>query len=174
MTQAEYLQSRVEDQINWYDRKSSRSKRAYLLLRVCSVIVALAIPVLSGLLTEANAAQMKLTLGIAGAFVALCEALLTLYKFHDNWTNYRNATEGLKQHKFLFETKAAPYGGTDAFPLFVQNAESIMAGERIQWLKQNTSPEEPPKKPEEAQQEEAQPAGEADTQEEPAPAQAAA
>jgi hypothetical protein len=142
MTSAEYIKTRVDYQIDWYNRKSGRSKRAYRALRVFSAVVALSIPVMSGFLNDGNAGSMKVALSIAGAIVALCEALLTLYKFRDNWTNYRNAAEGLTQHKFLFVTGAAPYGGADAFALFVQNAESIMAGERIQWLKQNTMPEE--------------------------------
>lgn len=142
MTPDEYIKTRVDNQIAWYSSKSSRSKRAYRALRVVSAVVALSIPVMSGLLNEGNAAHLKITLSIAGAAVALCETLLALYKFRDNWTNYRNAAEGLIQHKFLFATGATPYGGADAFAQFVQNAESIMAGERIQWLKQNTMPEE--------------------------------
>jgi hypothetical protein len=142
MTSDEYIKTRVDDQISWYSSKSRRSKRAYRGLRVFSAFVALSIPVMSGFLDDGNAGSMKVALSIAGAMVALCEALLALYKFRDNWTNYRNAAEGLTQHKFLYATGAAPYGGADAFGLFVQNAESIMAGERIQWLKQNTMPEE--------------------------------
>ncbi|MBS1614686.1 MAG: DUF4231 domain-containing protein [Bacteroidetes bacterium] len=138
MSPEEYLKSRVETEIDWYNRKSKINKRAYRSLRVLSALVALSIPVMSGLLQDGNAASLKVTLSIAGAFVALCESLLALYKFHENWTNYRQAAEGLTQHKFLFSTGAAPYSGADAFTLFVQNAENLMAGERIQWLKQNT------------------------------------
>lgn len=141
MNPAEYIKTRVDYEIDWYNRKSKVNKRAYRTLRVLSALVALSIPVISGLLQEGNAASLKITLSIAGAFVALCESLLALYKFHDNWTNYRNTAEGLTQHKFLFVTGAAPYSGADAFALFVQNAENLMAGERIQWLKQNTMQE---------------------------------
>jgi len=142
MNQADYIKDRIDCEIDWYSKKSSRSKRAYRALRVFSAAMALSIPVMSGFLNDGNARSLKVVLAIAGAAVAFCEGLLALYKFRDNWTSYRSAAEGLMQHKYLFATGAAPYGGSGAFALFVQNAEGIMAGERIQWLKQNTMPEE--------------------------------
>ncbi len=142
MNDAQYIRERVQDQIYWYGRKSQKNKKAYRTLRVLGVAFALSVPIMSGFLDGTNASWLKFAISLAGAFVALCEALLTLYKFRDNWTNYRNAGEMLTQHKYLFSTGAAPYNGPDAFILLVQNAEAVMSGERISWVKLNTMPED--------------------------------
>ncbi len=142
MNQEQYLAERIEDQIHWYNRKSRANKRAYRTLRVVSVIVALAIPIMSSFLDNGNVPYLKVAIAVSGALVALIEGLLTLYKFRDNWTSYRNAAEMLIQHKYLFITRSAPYNVARPFVLFVQNAENIMAGERIAWVKLNTAEEE--------------------------------
>lgn len=150
MNQERYIKERVDDQISWYNGKSAKNKKAYRTLRVLGVAIALSIPVMSGFLTNENAGGLKFLISIAGAAVALCEALLTLYKFRDNWTNYRNSAENLTQHKFLFAAGASPYNVPDAFILFVQTCEGIMSGERVAWLKTQTAPEEKPAPKEES------------------------
>lgn len=138
----QYLAERVEDQIKWYNRKGRANKRAYRTLRVLGVLIALGIPIMSSFLDDKNVPYLKLIIAVAGAAVALIEALLSLYKFRDNWTAYRNAAEALIQHKYLFSTRAAPYNVARPFVLFVQNAEGIMSGERVAWMKLNTAEEE--------------------------------
>ncbi len=142
MNQEQYLADRIEDQIKWYNGKSRLNKNYYRTLRVVSVMMALAIPIMSSFLDGGNVPYLKLVIAVAGALVALIEGLLQLYKFRDNWTNYRAAAESLIQHKYLFSTRTAPYNVAKPFVLFVQNAEGIMAGERIAWVKLNTTEEE--------------------------------
>ena len=135
--QSQYLQERIDDQINWYDMKSRRNRKWYRSVRICGIIIALSIPILSGFIGGNNDAHLKIVLSVAGAVVALLEGLLSLYKFHENWIQYRATAESLKYHKFLFITGAAPYHEADAFSLFVQHAEGVMAKEQMGWVQGN-------------------------------------
>ena len=42
--EAEYLEQRLDDQINWYSKKSSANQAAYKRLRLVEIIAAAAIP----------------------------------------------------------------------------------------------------------------------------------
>ena len=137
--QAQYLQQRVDDQIDWYDNKSRWNQKWYKSLRILSIIISLSIPILSGFIGKSHDDILKVIISIAGASVALLEGLLSLYKFHENWTQYRATGENLKHHKFLFETGSAPYDGGNAFSLLVQNAEGLMAKEQSTWIQGNQS-----------------------------------
>lgn len=133
---SQYLKDRIDDQIAWYSRKSGTCKRAYRRLRMLSVVIALSIPILTGLIGKGWVSDeaLKLSIAIAGAAVALAEAVLGLNKYDELWTGYRAAAEGLKYHRYLFEAGAEPYNRPDAFQLFVQQAESLMASERTAWV----------------------------------------
>lgn len=48
---------------------------------------------------------------------------------------YRTTAESLKQHKFLFETKTAPYDDSKRFGLLVQNVEGLISREHSDWTK---------------------------------------
>ena len=47
MEEAEYLEQRLDDQINWYDKKSSANQAAFKRLRLIEIIAAAAIPLLA-------------------------------------------------------------------------------------------------------------------------------
>jgi hypothetical protein len=78
---------------------------------------------------------LKIVIGILGLVVAVIAGVLALYQFQENWTAYRATCESLKQEKYLFLTKTEPYNGNDAFPLFVDRVEGLMAKERVAWTK---------------------------------------
>lgn len=43
----EYIKSRVDDQINWYDQKSASCQRKYKLTQTIEIVLAALIPLLS-------------------------------------------------------------------------------------------------------------------------------
>jgi hypothetical protein len=133
--QSQYLKERIDDQIAWYGRKSRQNKLWYRRLRIISIIISLSIPILVGLIGKNyDDEQLKICIAVAGALVALIEGLLSLNKYQDLWSGYRATGEGLKYHRYLFEAAAAPYDVPNAFQLFVQNAEGMMATERANWI----------------------------------------
>ncbi len=50
MTQEEYLQERVDDQIEWHDKKSAWNQKCYKRLRILEIVAAASIPFLTGLI----------------------------------------------------------------------------------------------------------------------------
>ena len=45
MNDREYIEGRLEDQINWYDRASAKHKRRYTFFKVTEITFAASIPV---------------------------------------------------------------------------------------------------------------------------------
>jgi hypothetical protein len=77
--------------------------------------------------------MLKLLTGAMGVAIALIAGLVTLYKFQENWVEYRATAETLKHEKYLYLTQSAPYDGNNAFHLLVATAESAMSKENADW-----------------------------------------
>jgi uncharacterized protein DUF4231 len=113
-------QVRLEDQIVWYDAKSGQNQRWFKALKTCQIVVAAAIPV------AAAASAPVWLMGAGGAVIVVLEGLQQLQQYQQNWIAYRSTCERLKHEKFLFLSRAGPYGG-------VPNPESLLA-ERVEGL----------------------------------------
>lgn len=132
MTEQDYLKNRVEDQINWYEKRSAWNKKWYMRIKITELFLALLIPLLTAYITT-EAKGLKLTVGVIGLLVAALSGLVTLYKFHENWISYRSVVELLKQEQFLYSAKAGPYKTENAFALFVERFESFLSKEHSNW-----------------------------------------
>jgi hypothetical protein len=133
-TEEEYLQTRVLDQINWYDKKSCFNKKWFFGLKITEIILALFIPFLSGYVDNPEY-HLKVAVGIIGIAVAAIAGLITLIKFQENWIEYRAVTESLKLEKFLFLSKAGPYkNDPGAYSLFVERFESLISASTQKWV----------------------------------------
>ncbi len=69
----EYIEQRLSDQINWYDRKSSTNQRWFKRLRFPEIVAAATIPFLSGF--AGNSLAIKIAIGALGVFVAVTASL---------------------------------------------------------------------------------------------------
>lgn len=131
MNEDEYISSRVDDQIGWYDRKSKTAQRWFKGLRAIEVVSAAAIPLIAGFAVDPF--PVTLVVGVLGALIAVISSLVSLNQFQENWTEYRTTCESLKHEKFLFLTKAEPYHEDEKFRLFVQRVESLISKENSAW-----------------------------------------
>lgn len=132
----EYIEKRVDDQINWYDEKSRKAQKWYKGLQLLEIIIAALISLLSGY-TEHS--YIPLIIGISGAVIAVIEAVTKLNNYHENWIQYRTTCEMLKYQKHLFITGSSPYnnGNETIASLFVHNIENIISSENNQWKNLN-------------------------------------
>ena len=159
MDEAQYMKDRIEDQVAWYGARSRMNKIWFQRLRATSIFVSLCIPILTSLIGEKNNDTIKIVIAVAGATVAFIEGLMSLKKYQDLWTTYRVTGESLKYHRYLFETGSAPYDVPNAFKLFVQNAEGLMAAEHTNWMQLSMQKSNPPQTDRQADdQQNAQPA----------------
>jgi hypothetical protein len=143
MNEEEYLKNRLDDQIDWYDRKSSKNQKNYKLFQLILILSAAAIPLLSGYLgQEGTTPYLPYIIGVLGFLVAIITAILSLYKFQENWTAYRTTCESLRHEKYLYLTKTDPYKGKSAFNLLVQRVEMLISKENSSWAEIMKKPDE--------------------------------
>lgn len=131
MNEEEYISSRVDNQIGWYDKKSQTAQCWFKWLRGIEILSAAAIPIIAGFAKEPF--PVTLVVGLLGALIAVISSIVSLNQFQENWTEYRTTCESLKHEKFLFLTKAEPYHEEEPFRLFVQRVESLISKENSAW-----------------------------------------
>lgn len=133
MNEEEYFEKRLEDQIHWYDKKSMFNQGWYKRLRVMEIAAAAAIPLLAGFIKD-NSDPFKIVIGLLGLIIVVLTAVITLYKFQENWIEYRTTSETLKHEKFLFLTASEPYNVKEPFQLLVQRVENLISKENTKWV----------------------------------------
>jgi hypothetical protein len=121
LDQETYLKDRIEGQIKWYSGKSSTAQKSYKRLKVITLLCAVLIPFLTGLVDEIT--WLKYVIGGLGVLIAAIEGIQSLYKHRELWLEYRGTAEALKREKLIFETLSGDYSDApDPFKLFVLKA----------------------------------------------------
>lgn len=138
MGKEDYLENRLEDQIAWYDDKASWNQKWFKRLQVIVIVAGALVPFLSGL-TPGEEVWSKVLVGSLGVLIAAFTAVLGLYKFQENWIQYRITCESLKREKYIFSAGVVPYAGPDAFDLLVERVESLISSEHTNWVSQGAA-----------------------------------
>lgn len=136
MNDEQYIKERLEDQINWYSGKSSKCQNLYKRFQVVEIILAATTPILGTAALVYDNWNLFFTLAMSafGAAIAVIESLCKMYKWHENWIQYRYISELLKHEKFLYITKASPYDEENAFEFLVQRVERTISSENVNWV----------------------------------------
>lgn len=135
MTQETYINERLEHQIDWYDSRSIRCQKWYKRLKRTEVLLATAIPLISGFATTVK--WLPIVIGFLGATIAVIEGYLSIGKYHENWIEYRSICETLRHEKYMFLTKTGVYKGEEPFDMLVERIESIISKENVNWANLN-------------------------------------
>lgn len=135
----EYISTRLDPQIEWYDKKSVEAQRRYKQFQVAEIILAAFIPLLSGYTSSCN--LIPIIIGFLGAIIVIIESITKLYKYHENWIQYRSTCEMLLYQKHLYLTQSFPYNPNDEIidNIFIKNVEEIMSAENRHWKSINTA-----------------------------------
>ncbi len=137
MKEADYISSRIDKQIQWYDDKSSWNQKRYKILKTLIILFSVSIPFLTGLIGETDPDMnfwLKIIIGTFGIIIAASEGIISLQKYQDNWMEYRNASETLKREKLLFLTQSGPYREHHNLQHLVERIESFTANENKNWM----------------------------------------
>lgn len=124
---------RLNDQLNWYDRKSGSNQKRYKSIKAVQLILAGSIPVVSLVGTSWT---IWIT-AILGASVALLEGLQQLGKYDQLWIDYRSTAEQLKHEKYLFLAGSGPYRDLEikeALRLLAERVEERVSTEHAKWV----------------------------------------
>lgn len=143
-----YLLGRLKNQIDWYDNKSVLNKAIYRQRKIRIIIISALIPVAVGYadstfaLLTLSKFNMTITLGqvikllvaLAGASVAIWEAISMFMKYRELWFGYRNTTEQMRREAWRYVTKVGAYqDDATRFVNLVLNIEGILEQENKQW-----------------------------------------
>lgn len=131
--EAAYFAARLNDQIAYFDSKAGQNQSRYKVWRLIEILAAAAIPLLAGYATQDP--RIPVLIGVLGAVVAVIAGIMGLYRFQENWTEYRATCETLKQEKYLYLARTAPYDGPARFELLVERVEAILRAETSVWTK---------------------------------------
>ena len=132
ISQDDYFKDRLDNQIDWYDRKSIQSQKWFKRLQVMVIVSSATIPFLSGYM-DSETLYLKIVVGLLGLVIAAITAVLGLYQFQENWLEYRTTCETLRHEKYLFLAKAPPYNEEEPFLLLVERVEGLISKENTNW-----------------------------------------
>lgn len=130
MDEQEYMTSRVDDQLSWYEHKADVARRRYKTLRMVEFTAAALVPlavVLGGTL------YYRIAAASLGVLAAAATGFQSVNHFQENWVEYRAVAEQLKSIRFAFLTKTAPFDAENALQVFVERVEGILCGEHSSW-----------------------------------------
>ena len=129
---------RLEDQIRWYDRKSSRNQRIYKWLKGVTLVSGVLVPVLS------YAPWGRLPAGALGVIIVIAEGIQQINQYQANWIAYRSTAEALKHEKYLFLASAGPYSSAqNPIAMLAERVEGQVSQENAKWI---TAQEHPARK----------------------------
>jgi hypothetical protein len=128
---------RLEEQIGWYNAKSTEAKSKFTRIKITEIIAAALIPFLAAL-SFSEPAWLKLslnaTIAALGVLITILEGFLHLNQYQQLWGAYRSTCEALRHEKYAYIGNAAPYASAaDAHALLAERIESLVSQEHAQW-----------------------------------------
>lgn len=125
---ARAIWDRLEDQIAWYDRKSTSAKRWFTRLKLVELIVAAAVPAI------AAAKGPPALLTVLGSLVVVLEGSQHLFRYQEHWITYRATCEALRHERFLFIAETGPYAQVrNRRALLAERVEMLVSREQAKW-----------------------------------------
>ncbi len=148
MAQTAVSMERLEDQLQYYDKKASRNERMFKRLKKATLTISVMIP-LSAVFSAKYGAITGIIAGTLGAMIALLEGLQQLNQYQQNWISYRSTAEALKHEKFLFLSSAGPYANPaepqkTATVQLAERVESLVSQEHSKWAQMQDTTKMPP------------------------------
>jgi hypothetical protein len=137
-----YLKERYLDQINYYDAKAEWNKKMYTLFQWTVIIVSAVMPVL--VVSTFEQGYTKWISAALSLLLAIGTSALKAFKYQENWFNYRQLVEGLKQEKYLYDAELGSYANNaDKHAAFVNRVESLIGHENATWTSLQQQKDEP-------------------------------
>ena len=126
----DFVETRYQEEIAYYDGNAKWNQRLYRVFQSYAMLAAVAIPVLLSI----DDFRLIIVSGLA-ASVAGVEAITALFRFHENWVNYRTTAETLKKEIHFYRARVGEYADApDPKVLFVERVEALISREHTMWL----------------------------------------
>ncbi|WP_242427005.1 MULTISPECIES: DUF4231 domain-containing protein [unclassified Streptomyces] len=128
MTPQRYIEGRLAQYQGWYDAKATRMKAMHLRMRTVSVVGGALVPVFVNL----DLVFARVTATVLSVVVVAAVSLESVYRYREQWKNYRSTEQLLGHERVYFETKVGPYHNLprrEAFSTLVARVEKAIANE---------------------------------------------
>lgn len=136
-----YIKLRLTNQIDWYDKKSAIMKNRYLFWKSVTFVSGAFVPFLVAI------EVCRWIAGLLGVVVVISESVLSIFKYHDLWIEYRKNTEMLQKELIMFQTQTGVYRDSEyPFADLVERSETLISNENINWANLTKNDKAPQKK----------------------------
>jgi hypothetical protein len=120
---------RLNDQIAYHSKKARDSKVHFTRLQIIIIVAGSVVPLINVSPDEFLPFSTRIASAFLVALIAIITSIIGLYKYEENWYNYRKIAESLKKEKFLFMFDVGEYSGKqneEKNKLFVQKIETLL------------------------------------------------
>lgn len=131
-----YIENRVINQIDWYDKKSTKNRFKYKLLMIISIIISSIIPIIVIFTESFEFIVIKAVIAGLSACIAIISSVISINQFRDFWIQYRMNCELLKSILHSFFTSSGEFSNLDAISsnkFLVSSCEKLMTDEYRVW-----------------------------------------
>ena len=142
----EYFDRRLEEQRKWHARRADWNKKSYYGAEIITLVAGALIPVVN--IGDWHAA--RLLSALLASLVLLASGVSKLYKFQENWLNYRGLAEALKLEEEMYLNAVGEYRLPDVQQrngILVERVEGILASTTSQFLLSHKAERERPSTP---------------------------
>lgn len=129
-----YMAERVDDQIDWHDRKSKSAKRLFVTFGIIQIASVASIPIINSFASE-DLRFLHVSSVLAG-IAAIATGFVILLRAEENWLRYRTTCNRLQALKVAFEHRMEPFNKRDREALLVAMCEDALNEEQSKWLEE--------------------------------------
>ena len=132
----EYLEDRIDNQQKWHSKKSTQNKQRFYFFEIITLVAGALIPVINVLDIVPDSWIRWLSTSLA-AIILISTGLGRLYKYQENWLNYRDLSEALKREKQFYLYEVGEYDMRSERKrqhTLVERVESILASATSQYF----------------------------------------
>ncbi len=133
-----YLEERVEGQRKWHSDKASLNKNRYQMVELITIVAGATIPVINVIDFEfISEPSIRFLSALIGSIIVVAAGIGKLFKFQENWINYRTVSETLKREQEFYRYEVADYDGQrgkQRLKMLVQRVENILASATEQYM----------------------------------------
>jgi hypothetical protein len=130
-----YLQRRLEEQRRWHSRKATGNKRLFLAAEITTLLAGALIPIVNVWALD-DPWSARVLSAVLGAIVVAAAGIARLFKFQENWLQYRAIAEALSQERELYLSRIGAYAVPDdrRDALLVERVEMLLANTTARFL----------------------------------------
>jgi len=146
----EYINRRLESQRKWHSDQAGWNKKWFYTVEIITLVAGALIPIINVIDWPSGSHVVRILSASLAAILVVAASLGRLYKFQENWLNYRGLTEALRREEEMYLNRVGEYGvlsDQERNRLLVERVEGILASTTTQYLTLHRAERERPPTP---------------------------